>query len=243
MVRPIEIARELNISTSLLRHYEKKHLLPLPKRSDSGYRLYTDESLHYFRAIRTTTITYGYHATQRIMIAIQKGNFTEAFWLLNEEQVKLNQRKKISDQTLALLHEEEWQEITQMPKRGWLTIGETAERLAITETAIRHWTKEELLEVPRDPDSNYRMFDEHAIQQLLFIRMIRASTWSLDEVREILAQFQADSPKRMIELAEQSLRALNESLKRQMISTKYIYALIQFLEPNFFEDFPGSDFY
>lgn len=47
----------------------------------------------------------------------------------------------------------------------------------------------------------------------------------------------------MIELAEQSLRALNESLKRQMISTKYIYALIQFLEPNYFEDFPGSDFY
>lgn len=106
-----------------------------------------------------------------------------------KKQVKLNQRKKISDQTLALLHEEEWQEITQMPKRGWLTIGETAERLAITETAIRHWTKEQLLEVSRDPDSNYRMFDEHAIQQLLFIPMIRASTWSLDEVREILTQF------------------------------------------------------
>ncbi|MCA5013978.1 MULTISPECIES: MerR family transcriptional regulator [unclassified Enterococcus] len=243
MIRPIDIARELNISTSLLRHYEKNQLLPLPKRSKSGYRLYTEESLHYFRAIRTTTITYGYHATKKIMTALQKEKFTEAFWLLNEEQVKLNQRKKISDQTLALLHEEEWQEINQMPNRGWLTIGEAAERLAITETSIRHWTKEQLLDVPRDPESNYRMFDEHAIQQLLFIRMIRASTWSLDEVREILTQFQADSPKRMIELAEQSLRALNELLKRQMISTKYIYALIQFLEPDFFEDFPSSDFY
>nr|OTP47908.1 hypothetical protein A5881_003030 [Enterococcus termitis] len=243
LFKPIEIARELNISTSLLRHYEKKLLLPLPKRSNSGYRLYTEESLHYFRAIRTTTITYGYHVTQKIMTAIQAGNYSAAFWLLNDEQVKLHQRKKISDQTLALLHEEEWQDITQIPKRGWLTIGETAERLAITETAIRHWTKEQLLEVPRDPESNYRMFDEHAIQQLLFIRMIRASTWSLDEVREILAQFHADSPKRMIELAEQSLRSLNELLKRQMISTKYIYALIQFLEPNFFEDFPDSDFY
>ncbi|MBO0471199.1 MerR family transcriptional regulator [Enterococcus sp. DIV0242_7C1] len=243
MIRPIDIARELNISTSLLRHYEKNQLLPIPKRSKSGYRLYTEESLHYFRAIRTTTITYGYHATKKIMTALQKEKFTEAFWLLNEEQVKLNQRKKISDQTLALLHEEEWQEINQMPNRGWLTIGEAAERLAITETSIRHWTKEQLLDVPRDPESNYRMFDEHAIQQLLFIRMIRASTWSLDEVREILTQFQADSPKRMIELAEQSLRALNELLKRQMISTKYIYALIQFLEPDFFEDFPSSDFY
>ena len=243
MIRPIDIARELNISTSLLRHYEKNQLLPLPKRSKSGYRLYTEESLHYFRAIRTTTITYGYHATKKIMTALQKEKFTEAFWLLNEEQVKLNQRKKISDQTLASLHEEEWQEINQMPNRGWLTIGEAAERLAITETSIRHWTKEQLLDVPRDPESNYRMFDEHAIQQLLFIRMIRASTWSLDEVREILTQFQADSPKRMIELAEQSLRALNELLKRQMISTKYIYALIQFLEPDFFEDFPSSDFY
>lgn len=243
MIRPIEIARELNISTSLLRHYEKKQLLPLPERSSSGYRLYTQESLHYFRAIRTTTIAYGYHAAEKIMNTIQTNDYTTTFWLINTEQVKLNQRKKISDQTLALLHEEEWQEITQMPKRGWLTIGETAERLAITETAIRHWTKEHLLEVPRDPESNYRMFDEHAIQQLLFIRMIRASTWSLNEVREILSQFQADSPKRMIDLAEQSLRALNELLKRQMISTKYIYELIQFLQPDFFEDFPSSDFY
>ncbi|MGX7151033.1 MerR family DNA-binding transcriptional regulator [Enterococcus ureasiticus] len=242
-IRPIDIARELNISTSLLRHYEKKQLIPSPERSSSGYRLYTEESLHYFRAVRTTTLTYGYHATNGIMAAIQSHNFTTAFWLLNEEQVKLNQRKNISDQTLSLLHEEEWQEITLLPTRGWLTIGETAERLAIPETTIRHWTKERLLEVPRDSDSNYRMFDEHALQQLLFIRLIRASTWSLNEVREILAQFQADSPKRMIELAEQSLRALNELLKRQMIANKYIYALIQFLQPDFFEDFPSTDFY
>ncbi|ALS01749.1 hypothetical protein ATZ33_10295 [Enterococcus silesiacus] len=87
------------------------------------------------------------------------------------------------------------------------------------------------------------MFDEYALQQLLFIRLIRASTWSLNEVREILSQFQADSPKRMIELAEQSLRILNELLKRQMIANKYIYALIQFLQPDFFEDFPSTDFY
>ncbi|GAE05615.1 transcriptional regulator, MerR family [Paenibacillus sp. JCM 10914] len=39
--KPIEIAKELHISTSALRHYESWGVVPAPERDKNGYRLYT----------------------------------------------------------------------------------------------------------------------------------------------------------------------------------------------------------
>ena len=241
--RPIDIAKKINVSTSLLRFYEKQQLFPAPKRTDAGYRIYTEESFFYLQAVRTATIAYNYKKTREVMALIQNKQFIDVFWLLNEEEVQLHNRKRLSEQTLALLHEEEWTELTQMPKQGWITIGEAAKRLSLTETTIRHWTKEHLLEVPRDPESNYRMFDTASLKQLLIIRMIRASTWSLEKVKEILNHFTAETPEEMIQLAEHSLQVLNQQLTRQFIAKKYIYQLIHHLSPDFFQDFPGIDYY
>lgn len=241
--RPIDIARKLNISTSLLRHYEKNELFPAPERSESGYRLYSETSFHYIQAVRTATLAYGYRTCKKLMDLVQKGDYSQVFWLINQEQFQLHQQKEISDQTLALLHDKESDLITHMPRKGWITIGEAAERLSITETTIRHWTKEGLLKVTRDEESNYRKFDEQALRQLLIIRLIRASTWSLDVVRDILATFKADSPAEMIRLAEESLHLLNARLERLFISQKYLYQLIAFLSPDYFTDFPGMEFY
>lgn len=241
--RPIDIARKLTISTSLLRHYEKHELFPAPKRSKSGYRIYSETSFLYIQAVRTATLAYGYRTTKKLMDLVREKNYTQALWLITHEQYQLHQQKEISDQTLALLHKEESELITQMPRKGWITIGEAAERLSITETTIRHWTKEGLLEVSRDAESNYRKFDEQALRQLLIIRLIRASTWSLDAVRDILATFKAETPTEMIQLAEQSLQMLNKRLERLFISQKYLYQLISFLSPDYFTDFPGMEFY
>ncbi|MBL1224876.1 MerR family DNA-binding transcriptional regulator [Enterococcus sp. BWR-S5] len=241
--RPIDIARKLNISTSLLRHYEKNELFPAPKRSKSGYRMYSETSFLYIQAVRTATLAYGYRTTKQLMEFIRQKEYSKMLWLINQEQYQLHQQKEISTQTLALLHEEESDLITQMPRKGWITIGEAAERLSITETTIRHWTKEGLLEVTRDKESNYRKFDEQALRQLLIIRLIRASTWSLDVVRDILATFKADSPAEMIQLAEEALLMLNIRLERAFISQRYLYQLIAFLSPDYFTDFPGMEFY
>lgn len=241
--RPIDIARKLNISTSLLRHYEKNKLFPAPERSDSGYRIYSDASFLYIQAVRTATLAYGYRTTKKLMDLVSSGEYMQAFWLVNQEQYQLHQQKEISNQTLALLHEEESDLITQMPRKGWITIGEAAERLSITETTIRHWTKEGLLKVARDEESNYRKFDEQALRQLLLIRLIRASTWSLDVVRDILTTFRAETPTEMIQLAERSLQMLNTRLERLFISQKYLYQLIAFLSPDYFTDFPGMEIY
>ncbi|MGM0123107.1 hypothetical protein IGI37_000473 [Enterococcus sp. AZ194] len=241
--RPIDIARKLNISTSLLRHYETAGLFPAPERTKKGYRIYTEETLAYLKAVRTSTLAYGYRQCKQIIDTLRAKEFTQFFWLLNEEQTKLRQQKSIAEKTLSLLQDKENLEITQMPKKGWISIGEAAERLSITETTIRHWTKEGLLTVPRDKESNYRQFDEHALRQLLIIRLIRSSVWSLDVVKEILATFHAETPTEMISLATQSISMLNIQLERQFIAQHYLYQLLNFLNPDYLTDFPGMEFY
>ncbi|MBL1228840.1 MerR family DNA-binding transcriptional regulator [Enterococcus sp. BWB1-3] len=240
--RPIDIAKKLNISTSLLRHYEKYGLFPKPDRSASGYRIYTETSLHFLKAVRTCTLAYGYQMTKEMTALVEKRKYIQLFWLINDAQFKLHQQKHITEQTLALLHEEESHVITHMPKKGWISIGEAAERLSVTETTIRHWSKEGLIQIPRDVESNYRQFDEQALRRLLIIRLIRSSIWSLDTVREILNTFNADTPAELIKLAEQSLQALNKGLERQFIAQNYLYQLITFLTPEYFIDFPGMEF-
>lgn len=241
--RPIDIARQLNVSTSLLRHYEEYGLFPKPQRSASGYRIYTEESLAYLKAVRTCTLAFGYATSRELMRCAEKSQYRKILWVVNEEQFKLHHQRSIAEQTLALLHEEDNQVITQMPRKGWVSIGEAAQRLSITETTIRHWAKEGLIDISRDPESNYRQFDEHALRRLLIIRLIRSSTWSLDAVREILRTYQAETPSEMIALAEQSLQALNLRLERQFIAQTYLYQLIAFLSPDFLKDFPGMEFY
>lgn len=47
-----ELARQAGVNIQTVRFYERKGLLPAPRRKPSGYRLYTDEDLHRLRFIR-----------------------------------------------------------------------------------------------------------------------------------------------------------------------------------------------
>ncbi|HYY59186.1 MAG TPA: heavy metal-responsive transcriptional regulator [Pyrinomonadaceae bacterium] len=47
-----ELARLAGISTDTLRHYERKGVLPRPRRSMNGYREYTNEALDRVRLVR-----------------------------------------------------------------------------------------------------------------------------------------------------------------------------------------------
>ena len=47
-----ELASRTEISVETLRYYESEGLLPEPKRSDGGYRLYTPDDVHRVRFIR-----------------------------------------------------------------------------------------------------------------------------------------------------------------------------------------------
>jgi DNA-binding transcriptional MerR regulator len=48
-----EVAKATGVSTDTLRHYEKLGLLPIPTRSEGGYRLYPSETVRRVQMIRS----------------------------------------------------------------------------------------------------------------------------------------------------------------------------------------------
>jgi len=51
-VRTSEVATQAQVNTHTLRYYERRGLLPEPKRTHSGYRAYTPEAVQIVRLIK-----------------------------------------------------------------------------------------------------------------------------------------------------------------------------------------------
>jgi Hg(II)-responsive transcriptional regulator len=47
-----ELAKKANVNSETLRYYEREDLLPAPERTESGYRLYTEEDVKRVRFIK-----------------------------------------------------------------------------------------------------------------------------------------------------------------------------------------------
>ncbi|WP_062048882.1 MerR family transcriptional regulator [Bacillus sp. JCM 19034] len=102
-MKPIEIARRLNISTSALRHYESWGIVPKAERGTNGYREYTDEHVAYFECIRAMNTGFGMNVIRKVLPLIQQGDITSALWIVNEVQVEIYQHKKKAEQALSIL--------------------------------------------------------------------------------------------------------------------------------------------
>ncbi|MDF2726456.1 MAG: transcriptional regulator [Paenibacillus sp.] len=155
--KPIEIARELSISTSALRHYESWGVIPKPARAENGYRLYTKVHLAYFHCLRAMFPGFGVVITCDVLRHIQNADMDTAFWLVNKEQANLQHEKTVADQTLALLQDPELPLFANKKQKNRMTIGEIAALTDVQQSAIRHWEKEGMLSPERDPENGYRI--------------------------------------------------------------------------------------
>ncbi|WP_338472995.1 MerR family transcriptional regulator [Niallia sp. XMNu-256] len=72
-----------------------------------------------------------------------------------------------------------------------MKIGELAEMAKVTKRTIDHYTNLGLLEVERSA-SNYRYYDQSAIERLHFIEQCKKDGMSLDEIRKVIIEQDAE---------------------------------------------------
>ena len=72
-------------------------------------------------------------------------------------------------------------------KLAHFRIGEAAEQSGVSAANIRYYEKEGLLPLGARGENSYRLYSEHDVHQLRFIRLCRAMDMSLQEVRTLLA--------------------------------------------------------
>ncbi|MFB9274314.1 TioE family transcriptional regulator [Cohnella cellulosilytica] len=228
--KPIEIARQLHISTSALRHYESWGVVPAPERADNGYRLYTEVHLAYFRCLRAMFPGFGVKATCDVLKMIQDGRTDKAFWKINKEQALLQQEKQAADQTLELLHPIEAAQMTNPKAKKRMTIGEVARLAGVAASAIRHWEKEGLLVPERDPENGYRVFTPQHLRKILLIRTLRSTIYFLKSMKEIVHALDHHSLEHAKKVTEEAIRSIDDRNRNQLLGIHRLIELCGVLE-------------
>jgi DNA-binding transcriptional MerR regulator len=229
-IRPIDIARKLNISTSTLRRYESWGIVPPAERSANGYRMYTEEHMAYFECIQAMLPGFGRDITKEVLRKVQRKEVDEALWLVNKQQARLHQDKEMAEKTVRILENEELDKFEPGGKRKWMTIGEVSAFTGVSSSAIRHWEKEGLISVPRDEENGYRKFNRTQIRQIQMIRILRSANYPLEVIRQVLEELGHNRIEIARRFARDSLEKLNYINRNQVRGVYYLYRLCSLLK-------------
>ncbi|OXM16235.1 MerR family transcriptional regulator [Paenibacillus herberti] len=227
--RPIDIARELGLSTSALRHYESWGVVPLPERASNGYRMYTSEHLAWFRCLRALYEGFGMDLASEVLKKLQEGKAELAMWLVNQEQAKLQQDKAAADRTLQLLLQLEMDELDGLKLKPHMAIGEVAELAGVAPSAIRHWEKEGLIQPVRDSHNGYRLYTPIQLRQIMLIRTLRPTIFFLDGMKEIVWAMGNRGVEHAIKGTEHALEMIGTRIRRQFIGIHELVVLCRLL--------------
>ena len=225
MLKPIDIARKLNISTSALRHYEAWGIIPKVKRSPNGYRLYTEDHVAYFECIRAMLPGFGMDLIKEVLIKIQSKDVMAAILLVNKAQYNLFSERMITEKTIELLESKEFDIPEFASRKEWMTIGEVSAIAKVHSTAIRHWERAGLITPSRDPVNGYRRFNASHLRQILFIRSLKKSVYFLDSIRSVIKELADNNIELVRKAARDSLVYFDEISKHQLQGVHSLYNL------------------
>lgn len=230
-LRPIDIAKRLNISTSALRHYEEWGIVPPVERGPNGYRMYTETHVAYFECIRAMSPCFGMGVTSKVLRRLIRRDVDEALWLVTEAQGKLHQEKLVAEKTIRVLDTKSLDNLDARGRRKWMTIGEVSKETSIPASAIRHWEKMGLIAVARDEENGYRRFSPSQIRQILIIGTLRSAVWSLDVIREVIRELDHNNLEQARKVARDSLRFLNDINRYRIGGIRALHRILELQEP------------
>ncbi|SFL58321.1 DNA-binding transcriptional regulator, MerR family [Gracilibacillus orientalis] len=226
-MRPIDIARKLNITTSTLRHYETWGIVPQTERKENGFRIYTEEHVAYFECIRAMNTGFGMGFVKEIMPLIHEKKFTEVLWLVNEKQAELRKEKEKTEKVIEVLKLEDPEKVPLKKQKNSYTIGEVAVALDLPTTVLRHWEKEGLIEPKRDEENGYRSYSKKDISKLLIIRTLRKAYFSIQIIREMIKEFDNNNITKAKKVAKDSIIYMDYLVEEQLKGLYYLYKLFK----------------
>jgi DNA-binding transcriptional MerR regulator len=195
--RPIDIARKLNVSTSTIRIYEDMGVIPPVKRTDSGYRIFTQVHLDYFICIRKMIKGYSLAFTGELLKEYMKGNKDKSLWMITRSQADLYAEKirleRVGINLIESLNDKS--SSVKKDKNKLMTINEISKITDVNITTIRYWENIRLIESVRDEENNYRLFNEDQIKVILIVHAlkytlkIKHNRYSMEMLRKELKNF------------------------------------------------------
>jgi DNA-binding transcriptional MerR regulator len=203
-LRTIDLARATGISVQQVRNYEALGLLPQATRSKSGYRLYTQHHLAALKTARSLVGGYGWQRMPVIMQALHRGDLSAALATIDSCHAELASKRLQVEQTLSALRAlaagSTPVQSSRHPQR--FRVGEAAKQVGVRVSALHFWEQQGLLRPLRDQYSRYRLYDEHQMQRLRVVVLLREAGYNFNVILSVLDELAAGRPEKAIVAVE-----------------------------------------
>jgi DNA-binding transcriptional MerR regulator len=205
-IRPIDIAQKLNISTSSLRSYEERGIVPKPERSSTGYRIYTEEHLAYFECIVAMSPGFGMDITSAVLKKLQQKELDAALWLINKAQVA-NYEDKFNIERVN-------KHLENLDQEHSMTIGEVSLQTNIPPSTFRYWERKGYINSKRG-ENNYRYYNSYQIMKILLMKLTQNAVYSHEIVQlknfiRNLEEYDIEGAKSIVGECQQHLNKRNQ---------------------------------
>lgn len=184
MVRPVDLARLVGVSTQQIRNYADAGVLPPTPRSDSGYRQFDERHRQALLTCRALAAGYGGDAARAIMQAVHDDDVPLALSLVDAGHAALHDQRT-SLRTIGAALEAIAEDGHPAP-RADLRIGDAAAHLGVRPSALRVWEDAELLTPAREPGTGYRTYTPTDVRDARMIKMLRQGRYPLPQIRAVL---------------------------------------------------------
>ena len=184
MVRPVDLARLVGVSTQQIRNYADAGILPPTPRTDSGYRQFGERHRLALLTYRALAAGYGGDTARAIMQAVHDDDVPLALSLVDAGHAALHEQRTslrtIGEALEAIAGD------GQPAPRADLRIGEAAAHLGVRPSALRVWEDAELLTPSREHGTGYRYYTPTDVRDARMIKMLRQGRYPLPQIRSVL---------------------------------------------------------
>jgi DNA-binding transcriptional MerR regulator len=183
MVYTVKQVTELvGVSNTTLKRYEKNGLIPLVMYTKGNQRRYEEIHLTAFKTIRKLLRGFEIPTAYKLMRLAKELKFTEAYWIIAQEQKKLVEEKEQLERHKNFL--------LALPNKSIkikkMRIGELAKFANIETSTIRYWEERNLIKGIRNNSNGYRYYEENEVRKTIIISFLRKTAFYLDEIKKIV---------------------------------------------------------
>ena len=192
-----EVARHVGVHPNTVRLYEEWGFLPPIPRSAGGYRLYSQQHLAQMHLARTALHGGwpGRNIRQSALKLVRQAATGDLGGALETayDHLALVRAERAQAEAAADLLERWAQGVTVDATSERLQIGEAALWLGVTGDMLRNWERNGLIQVPRNPENDYRLYGAAELGRLRVIHMLTRAGYSQMAILRMLLQLDAAS--------------------------------------------------
>jgi DNA-binding transcriptional MerR regulator len=188
-----DIAKAVGVHVNTIRLYEAEGWIAPVPRGENGYRQYSTIHLEQARLIRLT-LQWPYLGSRAMLVNLvataAQGDLGMAIELAYQYLSHVRVERTIAESALDFLERWAAGHLMEAPRQQML-ISQAAAHLNVTVDMLRSWERNGLIEVPRDPANQYRLYGTAEFGRLRVIRTLVQAGYSLQAILRMLLQFDA----------------------------------------------------